>query len=307
MAYDYIVIGSGFGGSVASLRLVEKGYKVLTIEQGKRYNPSDFPKTNWNLPKYLWVPSLRFFGFQKLSFYTTASILSGTGVGGGSLVYANTLYIPKDEFFSNSSWARFGNWKKILEPFYTRASFMLGRKKYTRLNVEDLALEAVSKEMNAHDTFETVYVGVNLDGGEEECDPYFGGLGPMRKGCTECGGCMVGCRENAKNTLDRNYLWFAEKLGLEIIPETKAEKITFKHPVKFLRTVFNFRWSSRMVIFLTMQTVDNAMRMVWRNGMFGGKMKIDNSGQKKVPAYIPVGQEVMERYAMSKIPGKKML
>ncbi len=432
MIYDYIVIGSGFGGSVASLRLVEKGYKVLTMEQGKRYNPSDFPKTNWNLPKYLWVPSLRCFGFQKLSFYTTASILSGTGVGGGSLVYANTLYIPKDEFFSNSSWVRFGDWKKILEPFYDRASFMLGRKKYSSLNIEDLALEAVSKEMNAHDTFETVYVGVNLDGGEEESDPYFGGFGPMRKRCTECGGCMVGCRENAKNTLDRNYLWFAEKMGLEILPETKAEKITYadnlyqietkkitsffikkrqhfkakgiiiaagtlgtlelllkqkyrfsslpllsdmlghnlrtnaetlsavsgaeeklnnglaitsvfhpdkqthveivkypdnsnamkwffglsvegartalgrswklimktiRHPLQFLKTVFNFRWSTRLVIFLTMQTVDNAMKMVWKKTVFGGKMKIDNSGQKKVPAYIPVGQEVMERYA----------
>ncbi len=432
MVYDYIVIGSGFGGSVASLRLVEKGYKVLTIEQGRRFNPSDFPRTNWNIPKYLWIPSLRCFGFQKLSFYTTASILSGTGVGGGSLVYANTLYKPKDEFFRNSSWNRFGDWGKILEPFYTTASFMLGRKKYNQLNIEDMVLEEVSREMNAHDTFETVYVGVNLDGSEEECDPYFGGLGPMRKRCTECGGCMVGCRENAKNTLDRNYLWFAEKLGLEILPETKVEKIIFKdnlyhvetksvtsfigkkrksfktsgviiaagtlgtmelllkqkykygtlpllsetlgnelrtnaetlsavsgakeklnngvaitsvfhpddhshveivkypdnsnamkwffglsaegastiigrtlklfrntlcHPAKFLRTFFNFKWSTRMVIFLTMQTVDNAMKMIWKKTFFGGKMKIDNSGQKKVPAYIPVGQEVMERYA----------
>jgi len=432
MVYDYIVIGSGFGGSVASLRLVEKGYKVLTIEQGRRFNPSDFPRTNWNLPKYLWIPSLRCFGFQKLSFYTTASILSGTGVGGGSLVYANTLYKPKDEFFRNSSWNRFGDWKKILEPFYTTASFMLGRKKYNQLNIEDRVLEEVSKEMNAHDTFETVYVGVNLDGSEEECDPYFGGLGPLRKRCTECGGCMVGCRENAKNTLDRNYLWFAEKMGLQILPKTKVEKIsfkdnlyhvetrnitsffrkkrmsfetsgivvaagtlgtmelllkqkykygtlpllsktlgdelrtnaetlsavsgakeklnngvaissvfhpddhshveivkypdnsnamkwffglsaegasttigrifnlvrnTFRHPVKFLRTFFNFNWSTKMVIFLTMQTVDNAMKMIWKKTIFGGKMKIDNSGQKKVPAYIPVGQEVMERYA----------
>ena len=106
MVYDYIVIGSGFGGSVASLRLVEKGYKILTIEQGRRYKPADFPKTNWNLPKYLWVPALRFFGFQRLSFFTTASILSGTGVGGGSLVYANTLYIPPDQFFRNASWER---------------------------------------------------------------------------------------------------------------------------------------------------------------------------------------------------------
>jgi len=431
MVYDYIIIGSGFGGSVASLRLIEKGYKVITIEQGKRFNPSDFPKTNWNLAKYLWIPSLRFFGFQKLSFYTTASILSGTGVGGGSLVYANTLYIPPDEFFSNASWARFGNWKEMLEPFYDKASFMLGRKKYNHLNCEDLVLEEISREMNAHDTFETVNVAVNLEG-EDDTDPYFNSLGPLRRKCTECGGCMVGCRENAKNTLDRNYLWFAEKLGLEILPETKAEKITFSngiytvqtkkitsffrkekiefkakgiiiaagtlgtlelllkqkykfqslpllsemlghelrtnaetlcavsgakekmnnglaitsvfspnplthveivkypdnsnamkwffglsvpcartpagrtlglikktitHPIQFLKTVFNFKWSTGMVIFLVMQTIDNAMKMVWKRTIFGGNMKIDNSGHKRVPAYIPVGQEVMERYA----------
>jgi cholesterol oxidase len=432
MIYDYIVIGSGFGGSVASLRLVEKGYKVLLLEQGKRYNPEDFPKTNWNIPKYLWVPSLRCFGFQKLSFYSTASIMSGTGVGGGSLVYANTLYIPPDEFFNNHSWHRFGDWKKILGPFFDRASFMLGRKKYSKLNTEDKVLEEVSKEMNAHSTFETVHVGVNIDGLEQETDPYFNGLGPLRKGCIECAGCMVGCRENAKNTLDRNYLWFAEKMGLEILPETKAEKIsyhddlyhieteritsffrgrnkvfrskglivaagalgtlklllkqkykyatlsslsdtlghelrtnaetlcavsggfeklnnglaitsvfspdpythveivkypdnsnamkwffglsvtgantsvsrtlklfvkTITHPWMFMKTVFNFSWSTRTVIFLVMQTTDNAMKMVWKNRLFGGKMKIDNSGNTKVPAFIPVGQEVMERYA----------
>jgi len=432
MIYDYIVIGSGFGGSVASLRLVEKGYKVLLLEQGKRFNPEDFPKTNWNIPKYLWIPSVRCFGFQKLSFYTTASIMSGTGVGGGSLVYANTLYIPPDEFFSNLFWHRFGDWKKILEPFYDRASFMLGRKKYSKLNTEDKVLEEVSKEMNAHDTFETVHVGVNIDGTEQETDPYFNGLGPLRKGCIECAGCMVGCRENAKNTLDRNYLWFAEKLGLEILPETKAEKISYEnklyqiettgitsflksrktvfrakgivvaagalgtlelllkqkykyvtlpalsdtlghelrtnaetlcavsggfeklnnglaitsvfspdpfthveivkypdnsnamkwffglsvgsaatsgrrtwklliktisHPWLFLKTVFNFSWSTRTVIFLVMQTTDNAMKMIWKKGLFGSRMMIDNKGNKRVPAFIPVGQEVMERYA----------
>jgi cholesterol oxidase len=430
--YDYIVIGSGFGGSVASLRLAEKGYKVLTLEQGKRFNPSDFPKSNWHLSKYLWVPALRFFGFQKLSFYTTASILTGTGVGGGSLVYANTLYMPPDEFFSNNSWNRFGDWKKILTPFYDRASFMLGRKKYSKLNVEDRFLEEVSKDMNAHDTFETVHVAVNIDGSETESDPYFNGLGPMRKGCIECAGCMVGCRENAKNTLDRNYLWFAEKLGNVILPETKAEKITFEggkyivetfsitsffgkrkkvftskgivvaagalgtlelllkqkykyctlnglsdtlgtelrtnaetlcavsggseklnnglaitsvfspdalthaeivkypdksnamkwffglavpgaknpvkrtlmlfgrsltHPWMFLKTVFNLKWSTGTVIFLVMQTTNNAMKMIWKRNIFGGRMKIDNSGHEKVPAFIPVGQEVMERYA----------
>jgi cholesterol oxidase len=437
MIYDYIVIGSGFGGSVASLRLVEKGYKVLMIEQGKRFQPGDFPKTNWNLPKYLWIPALRFFGFQKLTFFSTASILSGTGVGGGSLVYANTLYIPPDEFFRNESWRRFGDWKKILEPFYEKASFMLGRKKYTRLNIEDKVLEEVSKEMDAHSTFDTVNVGVNFDGPDEETDPYFGGLGPLRNKCTECGGCMVGCRQNAKNTLDMNYLWFAEKSGLEIVPETKAEKIIFRdnlyhietrkittyfraqrrtfsakgivvaagalgtmelllkqkfkyatlpqlsdklgfnlrtnaetlcaisgakeklnnglaitsvfspdpnthvevvkypdnsnamkwffglsakgaptslhrsfnlmvktasHPRQFLKTVFDFRWSSHLVILLVMQTVDNAMRMVWKKTFTGGKMKLDNSGQKKVPAYIPIGQKVMEYYS-KKISG----
>jgi cholesterol oxidase len=432
MIYDYIVIGSGFGGSVAGLRLIEKGYKVLLLEQGKRYNPEDFPRTNWNIPKYLWIPSLRCFGFQKLSFYSTASILSGTGVGGGSLVYANTLYIPPDDFFSNQRWHRFGDWKKLLAPFYDTASFMLGRTKYPKLNAEDRWLEDVSREMGAHDTFESVHVGVNIDGSEQESDPYFNGMGPMRKGCIECAGCMVGCRENAKNTLDRNYLWFAEKMGLEILPETKAEKIfwhdnlyhietkhttsffgkgkmkfmskgiivaagalgtlelllkqkykyaslpllsntlgqelrtnaetlcavssgfeklnnglaitsvfspdalthvevvkypdnsnamkwffglsagaagsssgrtwklfleTLTHPLKFLKTVLNFHWSTSTVIFLVMQTTDNAMKMIWKNGLLGGKMIIDNSGNKRVPAFISVGQEVMERYA----------
>jgi len=433
MEYDYIVIGSGFGGSVASLRLAEKGYSVLTLEQGKRYRPKDFPKTNWNLSKYLWVPSIRFFGFQKLSFYSTASILSGVGVGGGSLVYANTLYIPPEAFFKNRLWQRFGDWKTILEPFYGKASFMLGRKKYSKLNIEDKLLAEVSKEMNAHDTFESVYVGVNIDGVEQETDPYFNGLGPLRKGCIECAGCMVGCRENAKNTLDRNYLWFAEKLGVTILPETKAERITFQdnhyqvetrnitsffggrkgkvykakgiivaagalgtldllleqkykyetlpflsdklgyelrtnaetlcavsgakvklnnglaitsvfspdaqthvevvkypdgsnamkgffglsvgganssfqrsamllaktitHPRLFLKTVFNFKWSTNSVLLLVMQSADNAMKMVWEKTIWGGKMKIENGGSKKVPAFIPIGQEVMERYA----------
>lgn len=437
MIYDYIVIGSGFGGSVASLRLVEKGYKVATIEQGKRFSPSDFPETNWNLRKYLWVPFLRFFGFQKLSFYNTASILSGTGVGGGSLVYANTLYKPPDEFFSNPAWADFGKWKDILKPFYDRASFMLGRTRYSKLNIEDQVLMEISREMNAQHTFDLVHVGVNLNGHDGESDPYFNGLGPVRKSCTECGGCMVGCRQNAKNSLDMNYLWFAEKAGLQIIPETKAEKITFDgtyytietrritshfrskgpafrtkglviaagtlgtmelllkqkykyaslpmlsdrlghelrtnaetlcavsnanqklnnglaitsvfspdrhthveivkypdnsnamkwffglsvrgsgtplkrsillltktlaNPLRFLRTIFNFKWSSNLVILLVMQTVDNSMRMVWKRTLFGGKMKIENRGNKKVPAYIPIGQEVMERYA-SKVKG----
>jgi cholesterol oxidase len=311
---------------------------------------------------------------------------------------------------------------------------MLGRVKYNKLNKEDSILKELSHEMDAAHTFDSVHVGVNLnqDENSEQKDPYFNGLGPERKSCIECAGCMVGCRENAKNTLDRNYLWFAEKLGAQIIPETKAIRIGYKdniynvstkkltsfiwkrrrtfrargiivaagalgtmelllkqkhkfgtmeslseklghelrtnaetlcavssaseklnnglaitsvfapdphthveivkypdrsnalkwffglsvggarssfnragklilksvtHPMLFLRMIFNFEWSTRLVIFLVMQTTDNSMKMIWKRNLAGGRMKIDNRGQKKVPAFIPVGQEVMERYA----------
>ena len=227
--YDFIIIGSGFGGSVAALRLAEKGYSVLVIEKGKRFTPMDFPKSNWNLRKYLWVPSLRFFGFQKLTFNRHASILSGTGVGGGSLVYANTLFHPTDEFFEHPSWNAYADWKQVLSPFYDKAAFMMGRNKYDRLNPEDKLLKEVSEDMNRSHTFDNVHVGVYLDENKDEKDPYFRGLGPLRTPCTECAGCMVGCRENAKNSLDKNYLYFAEKFGASIIPETTAERIDFNN------------------------------------------------------------------------------
>jgi len=207
--YDFIIIGSGFGGSVSAMRLAEKGYSVLVIEKGKRYSHTDFPKNNWNLRKYLWVPALRFFGYQKLSFKPQASILSGVGVGGGSLVYANTLFHPPDEFFDHPSWRNFSGWKKVLDPFYRKAAFMMGRTKYDKLNPEDKLLKQVSEKMGRSHTFDNVQVGVYLDENTEEKDPYFQGLGPPRKPCTECAGCMVGCRENAKNSLDKNYLYFA--------------------------------------------------------------------------------------------------
>lgn len=225
--YDFIVIGSGFGGSVAALRLAEKGYSVLVIEKGKRYSPEDFPKTNWNLRKYLWLPPLRFFGFQRLSFRRQASILSGVGVGGGSLVYANTLFHPPDDFFEHPSWKQYADWKKVLQPFYDMAGFMMGRVKYDRMNAEDKLLREVANDMGCAGTFDQVHVGVYLDENGEERDPYFGGLGPKRTPCTECAGCMVGCRENAKNSLDKNYLFFAEKMGAEIRAETRAFKIEY--------------------------------------------------------------------------------
>jgi len=227
-SFDYIVIGSGFGGSVSSLRLAEKGYTVLTIEKGKRWKTEDFPKTNWNIKKYLWLPKAGFFGFQKLNLFKHAFILSGTGVGGGSLVYANTLMYPLDGFFTNKQWGQFADWKTVLNPFYSKAAFMLGRTKFEKLNTEDNILREVAKEMGKEDSFDNVQVAVYFNDDKTSCDPYFGGEGPLRNPCTNCAGCMVGCRENAKNTLDKNYLWFAEKKGAAILPETEVWKIEYR-------------------------------------------------------------------------------
>ncbi|HMP99417.1 MAG TPA: GMC family oxidoreductase N-terminal domain-containing protein, partial [Cyclobacteriaceae bacterium] len=225
--YDYIIIGSGFGGSVSAMRLAEKGYKVLVIEKGKRWEDKDFPKSNWNLKKYVWLPVLRCFGFLRLSFFNEVFILSGVGVGGGSLVYANTHMMPKDSFYQNEIWSHFKNWKEVLAPFYAKARFMLGSTKYEKENAEDLALKEVAEEMGAAHTYGKVdYVGVYLGDTKEERDPYFKGLGPKRKGCIECAGCMVGCRYNAKNTLNKNYLWLAENLfAAEVLAETRCTKI----------------------------------------------------------------------------------
>lgn len=224
--YDYIIIGSGFGGSVAAMRLSEKGYRVLVIEKGKRWQAADFPRSNWNLKKYLWLPTLRWFGFLRLSFFKEVFILSGVGVGGGSLVYANTHMLPPDEFFTNPVWAGFNNWKQVLKPFYNKALFMLGSSRYNKENAEDRVLKEVANEMGRAHTYGRVdYVGVYLGNPQQETDPYFEGLGPTRKGCIECAGCMVGCRHNAKNTLDKNYLWFAEKFGARILAETEVVKI----------------------------------------------------------------------------------
>ena len=430
--YDYIVIGSGFGGSVSSMRLAEKGYSVLTIEKGRRFKTEDFPKTNWNLKKYLWLPALGFLGFQKLNLFKHAFILSGAGVGGGSLVYANTLMIPKDEFFKNKQWSSFNDWKIILAPFYDMAGKMLGRTKFEKQNTEDQILQEVAKDLGKEDSFDNVQVAVYFNDDETPRDPYFNGEGPLRNPCTNCAGCMVGCRENAKNTLDKNYLWFAEKKGAEILSETKVWKIEFvngeylihtkktagffykkhrvfkskglvvsggvlgtlklllnqkhvyktlpclsytlgeivrtnsetlctatlsdrklnnsiaissifhpdentsieivkypnksnlmrmlltiatdkkgsnglrtfqflgksiAHPVLFFRMFFNRHWSENTIIFLVMQTVDTKMRFVLKKWPFRKKLTLQNKGNENVQAYIPIGQEIMHRFA----------
>lgn len=225
--FDYIVIGSGFGGSVSAMRLAEKGYRVLVVEKGKRWKSQDFPKSNWNLKKYLWLPALRWFGFLRLSFFKEVFILSGVGVGGGSLVYANTHMMPPDAFFNNPVWAGLKDWKSVLAPYYETARFMLGSEKYKKENAEDLVLKEIAEEMGRGHTYGRVdHVGVYLGDPKKEVDPYFKGLGPKRKGCIECAGCMVGCRYEAKNTLDKNYLWFAENLfGATVLAETETIRI----------------------------------------------------------------------------------
>ena len=430
--YDYIVIGSGFGGSVSSMRLAEKGYSVLTIEKGRRFKTEDFPKSNWNLKKYVWMPQIGFLGFQKLNLFKHAFILSGTGVGGGSLVYANTLMIPSSEFFENKQWSAFNNWETKLKPFYEKAGFMLGRTKFDKQNTEDKILHEVAKDLGKEDSFDNVYVGVYFNDDETQCDPYFNGEGPLRNPCTNCAGCMVGCRENAKNTLDKNYLWFAEKKGAEILPKTNVWKIEFfngeylihtkrtagffpkknrifkskglivsggvmgtlklllnqkyiykslpnlsatlgesvrtnsetlctatlsdqklnnsiaissifkpdkdtfieivkypnksnvmrslltlatdkkgsntlrifhffgkiiRHPILFFRMAFNRKWAENTVVFLVMQTLDNKMNFILRKWPFLKMLTLSNNNQQKVPSYIPIGQDVMHRFA----------
>lgn len=439
--YDHIIIGSGFGGSVSAMRLSEKGYKVAVLEKGKRYRQNDFPKTNWNVRKYLWVPLLKCFGFMKLTFFKEVFILSGVGVGGGSLVYANTHFVPPDAFFKNKAWAHIRDWKTTLMPFYQKAKFMLGTTKYPHLYLEDEVLKEVAQDMGRSDSFDTVEVGVYFGDPLKPKDPYFKGLGPERNGCTGCAGCMVGCRYNAKNTLDKNYLYFAEKNGAEVFAETLVTRIEFNdaeqlyyihtqsstswfgtrkqvykskglvvsggvlgtmdlllkqkyetgtlsrlsdtlgenlrtnseslcgvldgdrtlnngvaissvfnpdddthieivkfpnksgalarlgtmaagegspmvrtakligniitQPGKFLRATFSSNLPRNSIIFLVMQNLDNSMRMVWKKGLFGGGMKIANDGEEKVPAYIDIGQKVMERYG-EKVNGVPM-
>ena len=219
--YDYIIIGSGFGGSVSALRLAEKGYRVLVLEKGMRLGAGDFPKTNWNLKRWLWLPSMRCFGLFKLTFFRHVSVLSGVGVGGGSLVYACTLPIPKKTFFSAPSWAHLADWETELQPHYQTALRMLGAATNTRMGTGDNALRELGRQIGMERHFEATKVAVFFGKpAETVSDPYFGGKGPQRAGCIFCGGCMTGCRHNAKNSLDKNYLFLAERLGATIQAES---------------------------------------------------------------------------------------
>ncbi len=220
--FDYIVIGSGFGGSVSALRLAQKGYRVGVLEKGKEWKNKDFPKTSWNIKKNLWLPRLGCYGIQMLTFFKHAFILHGGGVGGGSLVYANQLLIPPDRVFESRDWC-IKNAKKVLMPHYETAKKMLGANLSPQVGKADLLLKEVGIEMTGKDTFHKNDVGIFF--GEPDktvSDPYFDGKGPDRTGCTFCGACMIGCPTGAKNTLDKNYLYLAKNLGAQVIPETSV-------------------------------------------------------------------------------------
>ena len=224
--YDVLVIGSGFGGSVTALRLTEKGYRVGVLEAGRRFADEDFAKTSWNLRKFLWAPKLGCYGIQRIHLLRNVMILAGAGVGGGSLNYANTLYVPPEPFFKDPQWKDITDWRAELMPHYDQAQRMLGVVTNPTFTDADRIVKEVAADMGVDDTFVPTPVGVFFgpDGqktpGKTVPDPYFGGAGPERTGCIECGSCMTGCRYGAKNTLVKNYLGLAEKAGAEVIPMT---------------------------------------------------------------------------------------
>lgn len=223
--YDYIIIGSGFGGSVAAMRLAQKGYRVGVIEAGKRWRADDFPKTNWDLKNFLWMPHLGCYGIWRLNMLKDVFILSGSGVGGGSLNYANTLYIPPESFFRKKTIQAMGGRESLL-PYYQLARKMLGVCQNVRLTPQDHLLRETAELFGRGHTFTETPVGVYFgQEGKKASDPYFSGEGPDRIGCEFCGACMTGCPRDAKNTLDKNYLFFAEKFGATIIPEHKVTEI----------------------------------------------------------------------------------
>lgn len=239
--YDVLVVGSGFGGAVSALRLTEKGYRVGVLEAGRRFARGTLPRNSWDLRNYLWAPALGLYGIQRVHLLGKVMVLAGAGVGGGSLNYANTLYVPPPAFFEDRQWASITDWQDELKPYYDQARRMLGVRLNPTTTPSDVHLRAAARAMGVGDTFHPAPVGVFFGDGEDAdgtartepggtvADPYFGGAGPARRACTECGECMTGCRHGAKNTLEENYLHLAEKAGAVIHPMTTVVAIT-DHP-----------------------------------------------------------------------------
>lgn len=228
--YDVVVIGSGFGGSVTALRLTEKGYRVGVLEAGRRFADHEFAKTSWRARQFLWAPALGCFGIQRLTLLRDTFVMSGAGVGGGSLVYANTLYEPPEKFYADPQWGHITDWKTELAPHYDQAKRMLGVTVNPATTPADRVLREVAEEMGIGDSYQRTPVGVFFGGngtrpGQDVPDPFFGGAGPARRACTHCGECMTGCRHNAKNTLVKNYLYLAEKAGATVHPLTTVTDV----------------------------------------------------------------------------------
>jgi cholesterol oxidase len=225
-AYDYIIIGSGFGGSVSALRLVEKGYRVLTLEQGSELKAEDFPRTNWNLKRWLWMPRIGFRGLFRIAPFRHMTVVAGAGVGGGSLVYANALLIPKDGFFQHPGWAHLADWKAELLPHYHTARSMLGAMPTDFESPADVALRSVAADRGVPGAYEKPHLAILMGDSDRTIpDPYFGGEGPERTPCNRCGACMTGCIYDGKNTLDKNYLYLARKRGLKLHADTEVVKV----------------------------------------------------------------------------------
>ncbi len=269
--FDYIVVGSGFGGSVSGLRLTEKGYRVLMLEKGQELGPADFPKSNWNLKRWLWMPQLGWRGLFKMTFFRHVTVLSGVGVGGGSLVYANTLPIPKPAFFASPGWAHLADWQTELAPHYQTVRRMLGAVPNPSFTPVDRIMKGVADDMGKE--FEKTHVAVYFGEPDKTVpDPYFDGEGPERTGCNYCGGCMIGCRFGAKNTLDKNYLYIARKRGMQLHADTEVTAVRalpgggYRVEAKVGRSLFGRKkrvFTARNVVFSggVLGTVELLLRM----------------------------------------------
>jgi cholesterol oxidase len=220
---DVAIVGSGFGGSVSALRLTEKGYRVTVLEAGKRWTPETLPTTNWDVRRYLWAPRLGLRGFQRLTLMRDVFVLSGAAVGGGSVVYANTLYEPLDGYWRDPRWPEGNDWREEYAPYYDQAKRMLGVTTVPFTTPADRVLKGVAEDLGVADTYHPTEVGVWFGKpGERVTDPFFGGLGPDRVGCIRCGECMIGCKHEAKNSLDHNYLHLAEQGGAQVLAERQV-------------------------------------------------------------------------------------
>jgi len=286
--YDVLVIGSGFGGSVTALRLTEKGYRVGVLEAGRRFTPETLPKTSWRVQNYLWAPKLGCTGLQRIHVLKDAIILGGAGVGGGSLNYANTLYVPPQPFFDDPQWGHITDWHAELAPHYEQAQRMLGVVTNPTTTPSDVEMRRLAEQFGKADTFRPTPVGVffgrdgKLEPGRTVDDPFFGGAGPARTGCIQCGECMTGCRHGAKNTLVTNYLYLAERNGAEIHPLTTVIDVRLRAEGGYeVRTTRTGRWRART------DRVFTAEHVVFSAGTYNTQKLLHRLREKSLPKISP--------------------